>query len=65
MPGWIEEWKRNGGKIDGWIGGWTNELDGWVGGWINRYTFTVQCLINLLMTVKYVHFILSFNSSSM
>ena len=37
-------------------------MDGGLNEWINRYTFTVQCVINLLMTLKYVHFILSFST---
>ena len=48
--------------IDGWMGGWMAWVDGWVDEWINRHTFTVQCLINVLMTLRYVPSIFSLST---
>ena len=37
-------------------------MDGWVDEWINRHTFTVQCLIHLLMTLRYATSIFSLST---
>lgn len=55
----MEEWMDG---IMNWIDGWIAWVDGWVDEWINRHTFTVQCLINLLMTLRYAPSIFSLST---
>ena len=48
--------------MEEWVDGIMSWIDGWVDEWINRHTFTVQCLINLLMTLRYAPSIFSLST---